>query len=258
MMPKLQTFATGCSFEFSAPPLLLLLFAAAQRPPAALAAATDTCTPSQITDTNNAGCGRWFPRFHPKNARPLAHNNDANAPFEYAGIHHLFMQANFPGVRNWTVGAIGLGHLASRDLATWVVAPPALVPGHWGGDIGGVGKPAGNATEGYYSGSATIVNGEPRIIIPAVFFKPEDHHGCPVTCEDHDSWHCMLNPQQVARCAMTYVESHPLNLSDPCELRLLFGLLKNSTEVPCHLRGRCLLLSALRVVRADLHSGWPS
>ena len=29
MVPKLQTFATGCTFEFSAPPLLLLLFAAA-------------------------------------------------------------------------------------------------------------------------------------------------------------------------------------------------------------------------------------
>ena len=35
----------------------------------------------QITDTDDAGCGRWFPRFHPKNALPLAHNNDANAPF---------------------------------------------------------------------------------------------------------------------------------------------------------------------------------
>jgi hypothetical protein len=78
--------------------------------------------------------------------------------------------------------------IASRDLATWVVAPPALVPGRWGGPVGRVGEPAGNATEGYYSGSATIVGGTPRIIIPAVFFKPGDQHSCPVKCEDPDSW----------------------------------------------------------------------
>jgi hypothetical protein len=78
----------------------------------------------------------------------LAHNNDANAPFEYQGIHHVFMQANFPGVSDWTAGAIGLAHLASHDLATYVAAPPAMVPGRWGGPIGGVGHPAGNATGG--------------------------------------------------------------------------------------------------------------
>ena len=37
----------------------------------------DGCEPSRITASNNGGCGRWFPRFHPKNAKPLAHNNDA-------------------------------------------------------------------------------------------------------------------------------------------------------------------------------------
>ena len=36
------------------------------------------CTPSLITATNNAGCGSWFPRFHPKNSNPLAHNNGAS------------------------------------------------------------------------------------------------------------------------------------------------------------------------------------
>jgi hypothetical protein len=139
----------------------------------------------------------------------------ASAPFEFRGAHHLFMQANFPGVQGYTTGASGLGHLVSRDLATWVVAPPALVPGRWGGPVGGVGQPAGNATEGYYSGSATIVDGTPRIIIPAVFFSQRDHHSCPVTCADPDSWHCMLTPAQVKQCAMTYTYSEPLNLTDP-------------------------------------------
>lgn len=37
----------------------------------------DQCDPRGITSTDDAGCGRFFPRFHPKNAKPLAHNNDA-------------------------------------------------------------------------------------------------------------------------------------------------------------------------------------
>jgi len=43
----------------------------------AVPVAADGCEPSRITASDNAGCGRWFPRFHPKNAKPLAHNNDA-------------------------------------------------------------------------------------------------------------------------------------------------------------------------------------
>lgn len=46
-----------------------------------------------------------------------------------------------------------------------MVVKPALVPGQWGGPIGGVGRPTGNATGGYYSCSATLVNGTPRIIV---------------------------------------------------------------------------------------------
>ena len=53
----------------------------------------DQYRPADITDDNNAGCGRWFPRFHPKNALPLGHNNDANAPFYFNGVYHVFMQA---------------------------------------------------------------------------------------------------------------------------------------------------------------------
>lgn len=178
------------------------------------AAAAATCTPHLINDTFDAGCGRWFPRFHPKNANPLAHNNDANAPFELGGVAHLFMQATFPGVAYWP-GALGLAHVASRDLATWVSVAPTLVPGAFGGPIGGVGQPAGNATEGYYSCSATIVDGVPRIVVPAVFFAPSFNHGCPITCADADSWHCMLTPEWTQKCAMTYAVTTPANLSDP-------------------------------------------
>ena len=81
------------------PPALALTAAA----PALEPAANDSCRPWDITDDDDAGCGRWFPRFHPKNALPLAHNNDANAPFFYNGVHHLFMQATFPGVPGWNV-----------------------------------------------------------------------------------------------------------------------------------------------------------
>ena len=69
----------------------------------------DTCDPRFITSSDDAGCGRFFPRFHPKNAKPLAHNNDANAPFEYKGVSHLFMQASFPGVDGWNGEPPALG-----------------------------------------------------------------------------------------------------------------------------------------------------
>ena len=192
-------------------PLLGALLTTALAP----ASASSGCRPSRITDTDDAGCGRFLPRFHPKNTQPLAHNNDANAPFEYKGTTHLFMQASFPGVPGWTEGAIGLGHVASRDFATWVEAGPALVPGTWGGPIGGVGQPAGNATGGYYSGSATLVDGEPRIIIPAVFFHMAAQTECPIKCEDRDPWHCMMNRTWAEECAMVYTTSSPTNLSDP-------------------------------------------
>ena len=63
---------------------------------------------------------------------PLVHNNDANAPFEYRGVHHLFMQANFNAtIEHWN-GGIGLGHLTSPDLAHWhVQAPPVYNTVHF-------------------------------------------------------------------------------------------------------------------------------
>jgi hypothetical protein len=69
-----------------------------------------------------------------------------------------------------------------------------------------------------YSGSATLVDGKPRIIIPAVFFhdglKPTTT--CQIKCADKDSWHCpLITPEWKEKCAMTYVMSSPMNLSDP-------------------------------------------
>jgi sucrose-6-phosphate hydrolase SacC (GH32 family) len=185
------------------------------RPPHPPSPGRDSCRPSRITDTNDAGCGRWLPRFHPKNALPLAHNNDANAPFEHAGIFHLFMQANFPGIAGWN-GAIGLGHLASRDLARWKVGlPPALLPGKWKGPPGAVGQPAGEPLGGYYSGSATVVDGVPRIIIPAVFSEDASCNGaCTHDQDSGNPWLCMLNETAVRRCAMLYTTSSPANMSD--------------------------------------------
>ena len=169
------------------------------------------CRPADITDSDDAGCGRWFPRFHPKNAAPLAHNNDANAPFYYNGVYHIFMQAMFPGVPGWN-GAIGLGHLASRDLASWKELPPALVPGAWGGPPGRVGEPAGNTTGGYYSGSATLVGGVPRIVVPAVWGS--DHPDGPGTGPG-GAGNCDWLKMKGSACFMVYVQTKPVNLSDP-------------------------------------------
>jgi len=33
-------------------------------------AVADSCRPAEITATDDAGCGRWFPRYHPKNSAP--------------------------------------------------------------------------------------------------------------------------------------------------------------------------------------------
>eukprot|EP00947_MAST-08B_sp_MAST-8B-sp1_P005955 g5955.t1 len=181
--------------------------------PTVAAVRAASCRPELITDTYDAGCGRWFPRFHPKNALPLAHNNDANAPFRYRGMYHLFMQADFPGTPGWN-GAIGVGHLASRDLARWRVLPPALLPGRWPGrTIGGVGLPSGNATGGYYSGSATIVGGVPRIMVPSVWGT--DHPDGPGT-GPHGAGNCDWTKMGGgSNCRMVYSVSRPTNLSDP-------------------------------------------
>ena len=175
---------------------------------AAPAARIKTCDPAAITATDNAGCGRFLPRYHPKNA-PLAHNNDANAPFFFAGHYHLFMQADFPGVAGWN-GAIGIAHLASPDGVKWKQLPSALLPGRWGGPPGTVGEPGGNATGGYYSGSATVVDGQPRLVVPAVFGRDNASTSLAHCVGSKQGWYDMHSG-----CHMSYVMSTPKNLSDP-------------------------------------------
>jgi hypothetical protein len=49
------------------------------------------------------------------------------------------------------------------------------------------------------------VHGEPRLIIPAVFFEQGT---CAVKCADPDNWHCMLDtPAKRAACAMVYARA---------------------------------------------------
>ena len=113
------------------------------------------CIPAHITDDDPAGCGPLFPRSHPKNAFPLAHNNDVNGPFFFRGFYHLFMQADFTWVAGWN-GAIGLAHLASKDGVRWEELPLALLPRRCGGPPSAVGQPGGNATAGYYHGTTGV------------------------------------------------------------------------------------------------------
>ena len=134
---------------------------------------------------------------------PCIHSNLITAQKQVIHTSSTSMaQATFPGLPQYNGYGIGLAHLTSTDLAHWRVGRPALVPGAWGGPIGGVGQPSGNATEGYYSGSATIVDAVPRVIIPAVFFNRSMAHSCPIKCADPDPWHCMLDKEWVQKCAM--------------------------------------------------------
>ena len=65
---------------------------------AAAAAVEGGCDPAAIRPGYDAGCGRFLPIFHPKNTNPLAHNNDANAPFEVG--------APAPGLTTGTAGGL--------------------------------------------------------------------------------------------------------------------------------------------------------
>lgn len=112
--------------------------------------------------------------------------------FFFNGVYHLFMQQTFPWDPKWK-GGIGWGHLVSTDLSHWKEMKGAFVPGHWADPEYGV------PNIGYFTGSATIVNGVPHIIFPAVF-NPKS-----TKCSD-------TIPQA---CHMEYQYSFPLNISDP-------------------------------------------
>jgi sucrose-6-phosphate hydrolase SacC (GH32 family) len=159
------------------------------------------------------GDDRFFPKYHAR--LHAGHNNDPNGPMRYNGVYHLFLQQTFPWDQDWN-GGIGWGHLVSRDLAHWqeigkytgFVDP--LVPGRWLDPV------YGNPTGGYFTGSATVVNGKPALIFPGVWgkgnvFSPngtgQPSVGASVHCQHADT---ESNP-----CHMEYQISVPLNLSDP-------------------------------------------
>jgi sucrose-6-phosphate hydrolase SacC (GH32 family) len=66
---------------------------------------------------------------------------------------------------------IGWGHLTSTDLAHWVEQPPALAPPFL--DIRSATlQPPGAIAQNYFTGSATVVNGQPRLLFPTVYSQP--------------------------------------------------------------------------------------
>jgi len=111
-------------------------------------------------------------------------------PFRYKGVYHFFMQhacgggptaarvdaackrmgwpESRPGGPSTSTG-VGWGHLTSTDGAHWTEQPVALAPPFV--DIGAKKTQAeqgyaGFDVTGYFTGSAQLVNGEPRILFP--------------------------------------------------------------------------------------------
>ena len=70
---------------------------------------------------------------------------------------------------------VGWGHLTSLDLATWVEQPVALAPPYVNLQTKRTQEQQGYpsySTTGYFTGSAQVVNGQPRLLFPAVFRAP--------------------------------------------------------------------------------------
>ena len=112
----------------------------------------------------------------------------------FNGVYHIFMQHTCGGgpaavdARCCRMGwpplnpgapcasrGVGWGHLTSVDAVHWKEQPVALAPPFV--DIA-LHKTqveqgyAGFITTGYFTGSAQVVNGQPRLLFPAVFRRP--------------------------------------------------------------------------------------
>jgi hypothetical protein len=116
---------------------------------------------------------------------------DVDGTFEFNGTFHIFKCCDFH-------------HMS---------APTAAGP--WT-DLGTGGSPARDG--GYISGSATVVGGVPRMVMPLFRGNPRTAHCCAgADGRPHEPpWRypCIANPPQ-GRCVMDYVMSKPTNLSDP-------------------------------------------
>ena len=128
-------------------------------------------------------------------SRALPQINDPNGPMFFNGIYHIFMQhgcgggpavANArccrmgwpplkPGGTSCASQGVGWAHLTSVDAVHWKEQPVALAPPFV--DIAARTTQAelgyqDFVTTGYFTGSAQIVNGQPRLLFPAVFRAP--------------------------------------------------------------------------------------
>ena len=139
----------------------------------------ESCPPRWLTD-------RYYPKFH---VRPPAggHNNDPAFPFRdpATGFWHLSMDYcggessldNKPGSefhcaynisgKTYPGALQTLAHFASRDLVTWQYLPPMVSPTAPPGSVAPPGDTCPDSG-GLGTGSATIVDGNPRLLFPAI------------------------------------------------------------------------------------------
>ena len=154
-------------------------------------------------------------------------------PFRYKNVYHFFMQhacgggptaarvdaackrmgwpESRPGGPSTSTG-VGWGHLTSTDGAHWTEQPVALAPPFV--DIGAKKTQAeqgyaGFDVTGYFTGSAQLVNGEPRILFPAVFRAPN------ITAEFPNCMAGNVPGRQNVDCFFDIQLAVPKNLSDP-------------------------------------------
>ena len=179
----------------------------------------------QLRAGANTSMGPYFPLYHP---RPSAgHVNDPNGPMYFNGVYHLFMQHACGGGSHdriidpicrrmgWPGGqsaGVGWGHLTSLDLAAWTEQPVALAPPLVDIRTGRTQQQQGYPdmiNTGYFTGSAQIVDGVPRLLFPAVFQAKNVTQMFP---------NCMIGNvtgRQNADCFFDLQMAIPKNLSDP-------------------------------------------
>ena len=135
----------------------------------------------------------YFPIFH---VRPDDgwHTNDPNAPFWFNGVFHLFSQCRqMAAVLPIPPG--GWCHYASVDLIKWRRLGYALRPDRWYDNIS------------LDTGSATIVDGVPTMLIPSVGKVTDGsvNFSCPQ----------FRAPSLRGPCRVRMTQAVPRNLSDP-------------------------------------------
>ena len=172
--------------------------------------------------------GPYFPSYHPRPG--IGHMNDPNGPFFFAGVYHLFFQHSCSGSANTTTvcakigwpggktdGFIGWAHLTSTNLADWYEQPVAFAPPF--ADLrsnvtqyqAGFYDASEYTVEGYFTGSATIVNGQPRMLIPTVVQGKQVTKMFP-DCEGAGAGGEWSN---TSRCLFDLQVAIPKNISDP-------------------------------------------